>query len=251
MSSGALSCPDALERIRRYLTNRLDRGETRGLRAHLATCGECRDEYRSSLLVTARLAREKRLDREARRAAKVRRVPRFVQSMPRRQRMRLLLIPAFVAFLLSMAANLGVPQGAARLTATRGAAQVGERQVEEGDGPVPLGRGDWCSTDREGSARIEFLACSVELGESTWVLVELPRSRRLRLDSGRLDVDGNCVVSTELGVVAIESGKARLHRAAGRLDVESLEGALSVVDGRGERRLTAGELWSSSAPVAR
>ncbi len=247
MASGTLDCGDARDRVRRYLTNRLEQGETRALREHLVGCPACRDEYRSSLLVTARLAREKRLDREAHRTAARARVPRMVPSMPRSRRLRMLLLPAFVAFLLSTAANLGVPQGAARLTATEGPARVGERRLAHGEGPVPLGRGDWCSTGREGRARIEFLAGSVDLGENTWVLVELPRSRRLRLDTGRLDVRGECTVTTELGVVAVESGTARLRRGPGLLDVESLDAVVRVVDGRGEQRLTAGQRWSSTA----
>lgn len=232
-----------------YLAGRLEPGETRALREHAGRCAPCNELLRNDLLVAARMGRRLRREREDRERRERRSESRRLAvagateraRRPRRFALRLLLLPAVLFALLLNTSDLGLGRGAtATFRPLRGTAHAGGEPVDLA-GERRVRRGDWCGTDEDSGARLRSDALTVELGPSTWLLVEDPRAGRLRLERGELLVDGRGTVTSPLGVVVVGPGRARLTLAESALDVRALEGTVRTADAAGERELAPGQ----------
>ena len=109
---------------------------------------------------------------------------------------------------------------------------------------IALVRGDSCSTGPLSHVDLSTDDSSFRLGSDSLIVIEEPSGKdgpRLRLMSGAITVDGQCVITTGFGVVLVEEGSAEITFLEGELDVRCDSGSLEVVSPLGGRHLAAGE----------
>lgn len=238
------SCARARAELGRLVETALVPEQGSVLRAHLQACPECEREYRESLRVTAHIARERRLGREAGERAQRRAERLRLARSPRSQRsfslvVRTLMLPGLLIFLLT---RMSTSEVEARARAVLGEYSLGVRRMDTQDLPQPLRRGDWVVTDANSAASLTLGARNEVLVErGSKVCIEDRRLGRLLFDSGALVVRGRRTVTTRVGVVELEHGELRICGDLQSAEIELRHGACVVSDAQGERRLASGE----------
>jgi len=249
------ACSLTPERTLRYLHGGATREDDADFRRHLAVCSDCKETFREALAATADVARNRRELRaeKERQRQRARRRAFAVQGALSREgkarrrlrnaRLRLVLMPALALLLMLViypkARSWGPPQ--VRLTVDAGTAHVSGDEVTAGSGPRTLARGDWCSLSAGGSAELVLGDTRLVLSTGSLVLIEDARELRVRLDRGRLGIEGPCVVTAEEGIVEVPGGAGALEKVAGALEVRPREGTWTALTSRSEERVGPGE----------
>jgi len=220
------------------------------MRAHIARCGACRDEYRSAVVTLARIGGEKRRQRVERERSDRHdrlRTMAFQAAAPpsgKFQRMRTMLYPAFFAFLMFQVSRMSVAVAGVSFTGLTGQVTVCEQGLEPA-AEQTVKRGDWCRTGPDSSARLDATRAAVVLGASSAVLIERTQPTRYRLDSGSVDIDGTCTVNTSWGIVDLDQGRARATLREGGLEIECFEGLVAFTGALGSVKVEAGRIHRS------
>ncbi len=223
------------------------------LREHLNACADCNSLYRELLLADSRLRRtlvecESGVDSNAVEEAPVRRailsplaVARAGFSSPGRGKATWVVLLAILCY--AVIRLTPDPSGTARaqLLALEGLVHTVGDPLAAGDPARELQRGDWLRTSEGARARLTLGTTTLEVAASSVVQVEEPSTRRLRLESGALDVDGPLIITSRFGIVEVEAGHARLSLDSRGLSVESTHGSVRTIDSQGERELATGE----------
>ena len=255
LADPSTDCGRTPERVAHYLRGGLAGRERAEFRAHLAECASCEATYRESVCVATQLAarrRETRDKRERARAAARRRTMLVEGSLSRHGRLprtrrnahlRLILMPAFAVFLMMVIFPRAQAWGPQRvhLTEAEGLVRVSGLLVDEPVESRELSRGDWCAVGPEGRARLELGDTHIELAAGTLLLIEDSAQLRLRIDAGRIDIQGTCVVTAEEGVVEASGGSGHVAMRPEGLEVHTREGAWTAFTSRAEHALAAGE----------
>ena len=240
-------CESARAELGRLVETALVPEQGSSLRRHLELCAACEHEYRESLRVTARIARERRLGRESAERRRRREERLRLARSPRSHRpysmiVRTLVLPGLLIFLLTRMSESEVE---ARARALVGEYSLGVRRMDTQDVPQPLRRGDWIVTGTESAASLTLGARNEVLVErDSKVCVEDRGLGRLLFDSGALVVRGRRTITTGVGVLELEHGELRIHGDSRCVTVELRAGACVVCDALGERRLEPGERLS-------
>jgi hypothetical protein len=256
---GDVRCQSARDDLARLLSSGRTLAEAPALREHLRTCLDCNVAYRSALLDDARLRRAMvDVENGAEEAAIA--APRAVLSplaiaragfatsaatgRAKASWMIVLLLAGYGAVRLTPG-----PSGAARATLESLAGEV----TTLGD-PLPAGapareleRGDWVRVSAGSRARLSFGSTRVELAAGSALQIEDPHSRRVRLETGAIEVFGPLSVTSAYGIVQVEHGHATVRIDVSGLRVEAEDGSVRAIDARGEHELERGE----SAQLAR
>lgn len=246
-------CVSARGRLTALLSSGRTLGEDAALREHLRLCEDCNSLYRSSLLEEARLRRTMLEcaqrddsgsddDQRPRRAVlspiAIARAS-FATSGRGKATWVIVLAVVFYAAVRLTPDPAGVAR--AHLETTAGVVISTGEALAVGAPVRELQRGDWVRTPKGARARLMFGDTQVDIASSTEVQIEEPSSRRLRLESGSLDVHGPLLVTSLYGIVQVEDGHATLRIDRGVLFVESAEGNVHAIDSLGEHELASGE----------
>ena len=239
------ACDAARSRIRAFLAGAgsLSMDAVQAMRAHLAECPACDAHYHDEAEFVARLGRESRRTRERKGVPRQGRGLRWNYLRPPRQtRLRLVLIPAFVIFLLTQSDRLRQRAGW-RLEALDGAVVAAEESVPVTATSRRLITGETCSTGPDGSAVLRFGDTRLVLGPATDLVLGVQASRSIRILGGRLVVGGNCRIQTALALIDVDDeASARIEYAERGLVVECLAGPVRVQDVTGTRTLAPGDV---------
>lgn len=253
---GDFRCEAARGEITRLLASGRTLADEPALREHLKTCSDCNAAYRSALLDGARL-------RRALVEAEKEETGDDVSSAPRRAVLSPLAI-ARAGFLSSSAAGgrskaswmiviLVAGYAAVRLTPDPAGSAHATLEALAGEvltlgDPLPAGaparllqRGDWVRLPEGSKARLSFGATRVEIAACSELQIEEPSTRRVRLETGALDVFGPLLVTSSYGIVQVEAGHATVRIDASGLRVEAEDGNVRAIDSRGEHQLESGE----------
>ncbi|MCC6406752.1 MAG: hypothetical protein IT453_06285 [Planctomycetes bacterium] len=237
---GSVACEKARTRLQHFLGGDQPISEDRALRAHLERCETCNQHYRDSLLLTARIARERRLLRESREQRGELALPEETVRTSKLRRFRAIVMPmallAGLAFLFQF-------DGVARRVDGRlleGRATTAGRDFDA-EVPRELVRGEWLETDAGSRLAVESEGTRLELLGGSRLLVEEPRDLRFRLQSGRVELDGPCSLRGAFGAIECLGGKASLEVEPGFALLQSDTAELELVDAGGTRRVAPGE----------
>ncbi len=245
-------CTATRGRIAAFLGGRLERDSANELRAHRKQCARCDDEWRASIDAASQLRRRGRVsdEQEAReqRREHNRRLAlegAFAASgqpnrRVRRARRRLLLMPALAILLMAVIYPMS-RRSSARLEALEGEVELSYRTLTADEQGASLKRGDWISTGPDVRARLTVGDAEVEIEPGSRVLLEDANQGRLRLIAGALGVSGDCVVTSDLGVVQVEGGAGRIRMLPRGLEVQNLKGSLVTANSGGEEVVRPGE----------
>jgi hypothetical protein len=264
-AGAGFDCARTAAVIRAFVAGNDVRGERAGLRAHLASCTECRKYYRDFIETAARLTRAGRgataetprevddSDDDRDDEPIVRRElapPLVVRHKPTRWTRGLL-----VLFGLAACFALVRPDRASshvRLEALSGDVRRGDVQVVAGAKALVVERATACSTGEGSRARLSSGASSVLLEPATALIVEDASSLRLHVFEGQVTVDGSAVIVTEHGAVEFDAAQGSLRSGAQGLAVHCEGGAVRVTDAGGVRQLAPGQhLDLAPAPDSR
>ncbi|MCB9916284.1 MAG: zf-HC2 domain-containing protein [Planctomycetes bacterium] len=244
----ALTCEGAAPLLHTYVAKELGRDDTLRLRSHLARCPECMAAYRDAVETTAALGKQAGAVREQRMAER-QRVARAAKALgkdlsktPRKRnfRLRIVLIPAVVIYVILQLTNLGPPPGKVTMLSAEGGVTIGEREPDFALGPPLVLPGRWIFTKDFGKAVLEGGSCTVDVGRKTQLLVESARPVRFRLRAGQMRVVGTANVVTVLGMVQFEEGRGVLTFDDHGLFVEAEAGSITMLTPDGPQRLDLG-----------
>ena len=247
-----ITCDEVRPFVRLFLSGELKKESSARLRAHVAGCKPCMEFYREAVSTTATLGRmtgeerEQRMlerQRNARAAAALGREP---QGAPKRRhfRLRMVLIPAVVIYVLTRIANLGPEPGKVELVDASRGVTIDERVPDLSEGPSLVLPGRWVLTDRFANASLDANLCEVHLGSSTDLLVESARPLRFRLGRGSVSVEGSAKFVTLRGLVEIEEGRGSLSLGDPGLVIEPEAGSWKLHDSSGAHPLELGRRQS-------
>lgn len=247
-----LTCAEVPPFIGLYIAQELEREAVLRLRAHLARCPECMELYRSKVETTAALGRGVGAEREQRMAER-QRVARAAaalgreavpQSKRRHFRLRMVLIPAVLIYVISQLANLGPQPGKVILVSASAGTFIDRREPDFSlQDPLVL-PGRWLTTERFGKASLDAGTCTVDLGGSTELLLESARPVRFRLRRGHLELAGTASVLTVLGLIEVREGRGEIVFDERGLFIEPTSGGWSMVGPDGARELPHGTVSS-------
>jgi len=250
---GDRRCDSALARIAALLEQHRSLADEPSLREHLSVCEDCNSHYRNSLLADARL-RRKFLELAQADVAGGESSPRravlspfsiarasFVSSAATgRGKATWVLVLAVIFYAVVRLTPDPAGSAHARLESLAGDVISVGPPLAAGAPERELRRGDWVRVPEGARAQLHFGQTRVELASSTQVQVEEPSTRRLRLETGSLEVFGPLLVTCAIGLVEVESGHARLHLDQHGLRVESIEGSVQTIDALGEHEISPG-----------
>jgi hypothetical protein len=239
------ACVEARGRLERFLTGDQSLSEDRALHAHLARCSGCNARYRETLLMTARLERDRReraVDREARleRTQQMATAANLKRARTRRWRAAVLPIGAVLVIAQLLAFVDGGASAQAKVE--HGGAQVGEQLLDASTESFELARGDWLTTFEDSRLAIQSEGARAGLDGAARVLIERLDGLTLRLERGALEVEGACTIRGRFGLVEVSEGRARITVEAGNIVVENRAGAVRLVDALGSRAIEPGRL---------
>ncbi len=244
----AADCERVLALLGRYTQRGLGAADDAVVREHIAVCSTCGSAYRTALAMAARIGRTIRTERlegtrEERRRETRRRILALEGGGKRRWfGLRLALIPAFLVVLFTGLDRFGGGGSALvlREVEAEGPLEVAgvilfpETQVE-------LEPGQACRTGAGGAGRLQLATAELALDGETDLVLESLRPGRIRLERGRLGVEGELVVSTHFGILEFDDAQAVLTLRGGVLELELARGTALVTSAAGERELGAGE----------
>ncbi len=253
----ALSCEQARGRTHDFALGELGPLEVRELRQHILECRPCRDAYKEAIETTAALAHVSKEGREQEEAERFKRRVHAERFGPTREivkhrryyRLRIALIPAFFIILMINMTGLGEPPARVDIVHTEGTVKLAKQQVVILGDPLLVLPGRWVHTKASSSASLESLSVRVEVGARTDVLLESARPVRMRLRGGLLDVDGDLVIYSVLGILNVTQGKGRVTLDNDGLLIEVESGEWKLLDRSGENLLAPGQPHLVAAPV--
>lgn len=238
--AGALACSDALALVRRFVSGDEDVAARAQLRAHLAACTACREQYRAEVVLVAQLARGGARGLESVRRMEARATRQLVgERRGRRVPIARLVLPAVGLYALFAIAG---PEkgGPAHCSSLAGSVHAAGEELRVESGERELKRGAACSTDDVSRARLARGGSVLVLEPSSALLFERSEPFRVRLVYGRLLVEGPVLVTTAFGAVAVEDGAGVIELGRDALEVACTRGALRLDDAAGEEELHAG-----------
>ncbi len=242
---GSAACDAARSRMRAFLSGDRPLAADRALRAHLDRCENCNQHYRESLLIAARVGRERRLlaerrEREFDLALHHLEGDDDVGRSKKMRRMRAMVLPfAVLVALGAMFASTGAPSKLA-IQLAKGRATVGARDLDVHAPSRSVERGEWLTTFEDSEVALATDETRVTLGPNSRILVEDPKDLRFRLERGTLDVAGPCRICGSFGVVEVEKGSAGFSIREDRLVVDNRDAELRAVNAAGEHMLERG-----------
>ena len=248
-------CARTRERLALYLRGGASAEQHVEFRSHRKVCPACARTFREALVMRTELSlrrreterEEQRAQRRAqRRATAIEGSDTHAGGMGRRRRnahLRLFMMPAFAVFIMlgvyPASRNWAPPRVA--LSVTEGRVIVSGETLTAGAEPRTLQRGDWCVAGSGAGGELVLSETRLHLEPGTRVLIEDSFDLRVRLQGGRIAIEGPCVVTTEAGVVEVSSGTGSVALLAEGLEVHSRTGAWSASNSRGTQLLAAGE----------
>jgi hypothetical protein len=253
---GTIECAEALALVRKFVAGAEDVARRTELRAHLAGCVGCREQYRSEVVLVARLAHGGARELDTVRAMESR-AGRIIAGgrlaaggAARRFRLARVLLP--VASLSALIAIAGHGRGGpARIESVAGTVDAAGTQLAPGDEPVELERGHVCTTGAGARARIEQGGTVLVLEPDTALLFERTTPLRVRLYGGSVLVDGAATIETAAGIVAAPDGAGVVSVDARRLAVVAGAGGWRFEGARESAVLAPGVLCERPLPLAR
>jgi len=126
------------------------------------------------------------------------------------------------------------------LVAASGVVKVDGVQRTDFTDPYLILPGRWITTLQFARASLEGGRCELELGEETSCLLESARPVRVRLERGRIDLDGDLIVVTVLGLLHVSAGQGRVVLDERGLHLEARAGTWTFMDKAGEREVRIG-----------
>ncbi len=217
-------CPSARRWIRRFVAGDEEVESRAALRAHLASCGVCRDQYRAEVVLVAGLARGTQRSLESLERLRTRaRTVVAGSARDRRASLAHLILPAFGLYALFQLAGQDTQR--AHVRAVTGTVSVADTTLADDQTPRELKRGTVCVTDGSSRAHLDVGESSLTLEPGTALLFERAVPLRVRLFSGCLLVDGPAVVTSAAGVLESDAGSGTV-----RFDEHGFE-VVSAVDG--------------------
>lgn len=249
---GNAECSIFASQLDAWLNGDLEPAPRHAMRAHIERCADCNQDYRAMLVATARLHREARLD-VARTDAES--APTMVHRMvswstlfggkpatpPHRLLARVMLFVGALLATLAWRSSEAV-EGTATLTVLSGVAHIGGVEaLRPSDPSRSMARGEWCGTGEASSAELSLGDATVHLDPDTLVWIEGVNNPRLRLERGRLSIEGECCLTSPYGVVEVTGGSAWVAVSGGVLSVDSGTGEVRTHDAFGSRALEAGQ----------
>jgi hypothetical protein len=243
-----ITCAEVRPLVRLFLAGELRKESSTQLRAHVAGCQPCMDFYREAVSTTATLGRMTSEEREQRMLERQRNARAAValgrdpQAAPKRRhfRLRMVLIPAVVIYVLTRIANLGPAPGKVELVDASRGVTIDERVPDLSKGPSLVLPGRWVLTDRFANASLDAQLCEVHLGSSTDLLVESARPLRFRLGRGSVSLEGSAKFVTIRGLIEVEAGRGSLSLGDPGLVVEPEAGTWRLHDSTGAHALELG-----------
>lgn len=237
-----VGCAQALELVRRFVSGDEHVAERTRLRAHLARCVACREQYRAEVVLLAQLARgnERPLESVRRMEERANRVVGARWSRKRSGLVRLVL-PGFGLLALYLIADWKHGIAPASVESIAGCAQVGGAPLRESDEARELPFRSICATDERSRAVLTLGESRIVLEPDTALCFERGAVLRVRLFFGRLLVDGPAVVTSAAGVVEARSGSGVVELVGTALDASCASGEWSIDDPSGTRTIGAGE----------
>jgi hypothetical protein len=246
-------CVEAARLLPLFLRGGIDREEERRYREHILACADCREIYRESVASAAPLGHSRRLDRveevRLRRQAQMRTRAFAVGGHKSGRRFGLrVILPLVMLFLLMTMLNPLLNRPQLKLEWVRGEVRVPGKLLHALEPEIDINKGDWCLTEVDASARIETAKGEFRLGARTNLMIEDPAERRVRLQRGRLEIDGSALVVCQFGIAELEEGRATIVLTDGRLEILCHEGTLHWIHAGGTQILSAGERANSQLP---
>lgn len=264
----APQCVRAEKRMLEFLAGGQRRAEHAALREHLAACVRCNEEYRRQAVFVAQIGRGKRrrggADRapgaagsiealagsgsaDGSRAARVGRVA-TLRSAPAPLagrtgiRLRTLLLPAFVIFLMTQVNGLRDRARGFEVTALAGHVAVGDRALAVFEPELELAPGALCATSLDGRALIRRGPTRLFVDGGSEVVLESEDERRVHIGLGTLVAHGPCSVVTEDGLVDVPpEAVCRIVSGPQRTEVEVLAGSVALENAAERREVQRGE----------
>lgn len=240
-AAAPLECAQALKLVRRFVSGDEQVAERARLRAHLARCTECSAQYRSEVVLLARLARggERSLESVQRMKERASRELRQGQGRRRVPLVRLVL-PAvgLYAIFVIVGPALG---GDAELECLAGEVHVGAQLLEPGAAAAQLARGALCTSGANARAKLTCGDTVLVLEPDTALLFERAQPLRVRLFAGRLGVDGAATVTSAAGVVEVPEGAGAIEFTSGTLSAVSNDASWNLCDAAGDQAVLPGE----------
>ena len=243
-----LRCEEVPPLISLHIAQQLGREATLQLRAHLARCPACMDLYRGKVETTAALGHQRGEEREKRMAER-QRVARAAKALgrdavpePKRRhfRLRMVLIPALIIYVITQISNLAPPPGKVVLVSASDGTYIDKREPDFTQQDPLVLPGRWLTTERFGKASLDAGACTVDVGGATELLLESARPVRFRLRRGHLDLAGSAHVLTVLGMIEISEGRGSIVFDSRGLFIEPTSGSWALVGPDGRRELQHG-----------
>ncbi len=246
--SVALTCDEVPALVRVYVARELGKDSLQLMRRHLASCPECMEMYRESVGTAAALSRMTSKEREKRmldrkrhaRHAEAFGLDRDPKPARRHFRLRIVLIPAVVIYLLTQLTVFGPPPGKVEITDASRGVKIDQRVVDTDEGNALVLPGRWILTDRFANATIDARTCELHLGASTDLLVESARPLRFRLRSGSVSLVGTATFVTVLGLLEVEEARGSLIMGDHGWLVMPESGRWTVFDKDGSQELELG-----------
>ena len=247
-------CPRAREVLALFVGGGIEVEDERWLRAHLTSCGTCRDAYRESVKSAAILGRARRRNRieevRLRRRDAMRSRALAVGEKASRGRFMGLRVVALLTLVIVVFTWLNPsfnrPEFAVEWES--GEVRAGGKLLRDLEPDGVLAMGDWCVTESASSARVDTGQSEFWLGHRTEILVEDPKRARVRLQRGTLDVSGTSVISCQFGIARLENGRARIDITRGALEIECRSGTVEWVHPGGSQTLAAGDRAEARIP---
>lgn len=233
-------CRNARRWIRRFVAGDEEVESRAALRAHLASCGACRDQYRAEVVLVAGLARGNQRSLES--LQRLRSRARSVVSGSARERrasLAHLILPAFGLYALFQLAGKDTQR--AHVRAVTGTVAIAQTTLADGESPRELKRGTVCVTDSSSRALLEAGESSLTLEPGTALLFERAVPLRVRLFAGRLLVEGPAIVTSAAGVLESDLGGGTVSFDGGGLEVVSAVDSWRVSASSGTLCARAGE----------
>lgn len=245
-----VACEEIARRTRLFSLGELNPQDTREMRSHLATCSECMGSYRDILQTAAGLGRLHQGEREQRSIERAKHHLHQKHFGPREpgkngnlgHRLRLILMPAAVIFILMNFAELGDPPARVEMISARGIVTIDGHRPGSLDKPYLILPGRWVRTGQFAETHIDSGLCTLDIGAESQVLVSGARPLIVRLETGRVDVDGDLRIVTVLGGITVTQGKGRLTFDEHGLHLEPESGSWLFTDQSGEHLLEHGRL---------
>jgi len=264
----SLDCEEARELTRGFLSGggMLDRRAE--WRAHLAACQECDEQYRETVEMLSRLHRARREAHESEGdTAQAPELPETAQAgrrsliafspaplrlfrRPRKRAGWLALAIPFAALLVFGALGLpGEEPRAANARALQGAIEVDEQLLGAGDPARGIAPGSLVVAAAASRVRLQDERSELVLEGEGMLRCQGFGPLRVHLYGGHLAAQGECRVSTAVGVVHSAAGALELWIEASGLRIRAGPEGASFQDGSGLRPLAPGAELTVPTPA--